>query len=227
MTVLTEIPFTISLQRLLTQLHLGEDSDEAAEFSTLVELANQAGRPKAACREAYITARAQDSVQIDGAWFTSRTLARKLADVQRVFLAIATCGSEMDQANPAAGDPLLEYAWDLLKMDLLNAARIHLTSYIRRQYQLAVTASMSPGSGDASIWPIEQQRQLFGLMPDYEKQLGVRLTDSCLMVPNKTISCIIFRADKDFRTCVVCQRENCPARRAVFDQAEWAALQQD
>ncbi len=226
MTVLTDIPFSLSVQRLLTQLHLGAETEETAEFSELVELAQRVGRPKAAYRETYITDRAPDAVQIDNVWFTSRALARKLAEVQRVFVAVATCGSEMDQANPAAGDPLLEYARDLLKMDLLNAARISLTSHIRRRYQLALTASMSPGSGDASIWPIEQQQQLFGLLPGYEEKLGVRLTDSCLMIPNKTISCVIFRASEDFRTCVVCQRENCPSRRAAFDAAEWAALQQ-
>jgi hypothetical protein len=84
---------------------------------------------------------------------------------------------------------------------------------------------MSPGSGDVNVWPIEQQRELFELLGDVRGQIGVELTDSFLMVPNKTVSGIHFPAEKDFRTCQVCHRENCPSRGAPFDQELWESIQ--
>ena len=83
------------------------------------------------------------------------------------------------------------------------------------------------GSGDATVWPIEQQRQLFALLGDVKSAIGVRLTDSCLMVPNKTVSGIRFPTEKDFRACQVCHRKECPNRSAPFDKALWDSLQHE
>ena len=80
---------------------------------------------------------------------------------------------------------------------------------------------MSPGSGDAVIWPIEQQRNLFALLGDGSQQIGVQLTDSCLMIPNKSVSGIRYPTEIDFHTCQVCHREDCPGRIAPFDEEQW------
>jgi hypothetical protein len=53
----------------------------------------------------------------------------------------------------------------------------------------------------------------------------VELTDSFLMIPNKTVSGIYFPTERDFRTCQVCHREKCPNRRAPFDQTLWESIQ--
>ena len=55
----------------------------------------------------------------------------------------------------------------------------------------------------------------------------MRLTDSFLMVPNKTTSGILFPTETDFRSCEVCHRENCPSRHAAFNQALWDRIQHD
>ena len=86
---------------------------------------------------------------------------------------------------------------------------------------------MRPGSGDATVWPIEQQKMLFDLLGDVRGCIGVRLTDSFLMMPNKTVSGIRVPTEKDFRSCQVCHRENCPSRSAGFDRELWASIQHD
>ena len=73
--------------------------------------------------------------------------------------------------------------------------------------------------GDASVWPIEQQQGLFSLLGDVEERVGVKLTDSFLMVPNKTTSGILFPTETDFRSCEVCHREDCPSRHAAFNKS--------
>ncbi|MFM8320526.1 MAG: vitamin B12 dependent methionine synthase, partial [Chloroflexota bacterium] len=86
------------------------------------------------------------------------------------------------------------------------------------------TATMNPGSGDVDVWPIEQQAGLFRLLGDGPERIGVRLGETFLMSPVKTVSGILFATEKDFRTCQVCRREGCPNRQAAFDQAMWEAL---
>ena len=80
---------------------------------------------------------------------------------------------------------------------------------------------MNPGSGDVDIWPIEQQRELFSLFGDVKALIGVTLTDSFLMIPNKTVSGVFYPTEVDFVTCQLCHRERCPNRRAPFDAHLW------
>ena len=61
-----------------------------------------------------------------------------------------------------------------------------------------------------------QQRQLFQLLGDVESSIGVRLTDSFLMIPNKTVSGILFPTEVPFYSCQLCTREACPRRRAEY-----------
>jgi hypothetical protein len=123
-------------------------------------------------------------------------------------------------------DLLKRYWWDLLKDELLLAARQHLAEHFDRRYRLAKTSTMHPGSGDVAVWPIEQQRDLFALLGDIPRQIGVELTDTFLMIPNKTVSGICYPTEVDFRTCQVCQRTGCPNRAAAFDQVLWDSMEE-
>jgi hypothetical protein len=83
---------------------------------------------------------------------------------------------------------------------------------------------MNPGSGDANVWPIEQQKELFSLFGDVENLIGVRLTDSFLMVPNKSVSGICFPTEINFQSCQLCHRMNCNGRKAPFDRKLWESV---
>jgi predicted transcriptional regulator len=47
----------------------------------------------------------------------------------------------------------------------------------------------------------------------------VRLTESFLMLPTKTVSGIFFPTEATFESCQLCPREECPNRRAPYEQA--------
>jgi len=227
METLTEIPFDLDARVLMEQACVPPNSHDAREFENLLGAARAAGRPKVAYRECFIDARGDETVTIDGVTFTSRALRKNLENVQRVFPFVATCGVELDRVDRPRGDVLADFWWDTIKAALLAAAARHLDEHLTGKFRLGRTIAMSPGSGDVSVWPIEQQRQLFVLLGEVQKDIGVTLTDSCLMVPNKTISGIRFPTEHDFRACQVCHRENCPSRSAPFDADIWAAIQQD
>jgi len=219
------IPFELDAPTLAKRVHVEPHTDDAAELEKLVELARRVAKPKALYAESFVEAKGGDTVRIDGVTFTSRTLRKNLDSVERVFPAIATCGHEVDVARRPSGDPLLEFWWETIKSDLLMSARKHLHEHLQRKFLLGKTSTMSPGAGDARVWPIEQQRELFALLGDVQGRIGVELTASCLMVPNKTVSGLLFPTETDFRSCQVCRREGCPSRSAPFDPKLWESVQ--
>jgi hypothetical protein len=154
-------------------------------------------------------------------------LRKNLEHAERVFPYVVTCGRELDGVAPNGGDFLKEFWWDLMKGELLGAGMQHLATHLDRRYLLPPTSTMHPGSGDAGVWPIQQQRELFALLGDVPGQIGVELTDTYLMIPNKTVSGIRFPTATDFRSCQVCQRAVCPNRAAAFDETLWASIQHD
>lgn len=79
---------------------------------------------------------------------------------------------------------------------------------------------MSPGS--LEDWPVSQQSALFSLLGDTQHAIGVQLTESCLMVPTKSVSGIRFPMEDSFESCQLCPREDCPGRRAPYDEALYA-----
>jgi hypothetical protein len=225
METLTDIPFVLGAPALMAWLRIEPDSEDAGEFEALLDLTRRGAKPKAVYSMFFIEDKGVDTVTLNGITFASRALRRNLADVERVFAYVATCGQEVDAVLPVQGDLLKDYWREVIKESLLESATTYLFGELQRKYRIAQTATMNPGSGDATVWPIEQQRELFALLGDVEAGIGVQLTPSYLMVPNKTVSGILFPTERDFRTCQVCHRDPCPNRRAPFDAAMWAALQ--
>jgi hypothetical protein len=88
---------------------------------------------------------------------------------------------------------------------------------LKDHYRLGRIEAMSPGS--LPDWPIQAQRPLFALFGDTERLLGVRLTESLLMVPSKSVSGILFPTEQTFASCQLCPREGCPSRQLPYDPA--------
>jgi hypothetical protein len=223
---LTRIAPALDAEALMARVHVAADSEDGDALRALVEQARAAARPKALYAEAFVEGRGQDTVRIGAVTFTSRMLRHNLDTVERVFPYVATCGHELDGVRLPAGDVLVQFWWDTIKSEVLSAARAHLLAHLTERFRLGRTARMSPGSGDADVWPIEQQPLLFTLLGGVTPHIGVVLTESCLMIPNKTVSGILFATEHDFRTCQVCHRDPCPNRTAPFDAAVWHALRE-
>ena len=224
--VLDKIPFELDVNGLLGQAHLEPESEDGIAFKALVDNVGIRAKPKAIYKECFIDTKGDDTVTIDGVIFRSNALRKNLDKAERVFAYIATCGREADQTEIPEDDSLKQYWLDLIKAGLLSASVSHLASHLNKRYALDKTATMSPGSGDLTVWPIEQQRELFSLLGDTDSSIGVELTDSFLMKPNKTVSGIRFATEVSFRTCQLCHRENCPSRSAPFDLHLWESVEQ-
>ena len=219
MDVLTSIPVEYKLEQVLSRLHVEPGSEDADDVRELLERVREVVNPKATCGVCYVGERGSNTVEFGGEVFTSRVLRVNLEQAHRVFPYIATCGREFDEVPDVEGDPLREYWLDELRVMALRAAAARVREHIERKYMPGKMSSMSPGS--LEDWPITQQRQLFSVFGEVEAKIGVRLTDSCLMVPTKSVSGILFPTEVSFESCRLCPREGCPGRRAPYDEHLW------
>ncbi|MGD2178888.1 MAG: vitamin B12 dependent-methionine synthase activation domain-containing protein [Anaerolineae bacterium] len=199
----------------MKRLRVKEGSRYVAQLESLVTEAQAIARPRAMYKVAFIDSRGDGSVVIGGITFHSRVLRVNLNDVHRVFPFAVTCGGELHEWMRGKDDLLLRYYADVISEEAMRAAAADLKRHLVRRYGLGRTSTMSPGSlGD---WPIREQRPLFGLLGDPEEAIGLRLTDSMLMIPSKSVSGIRFPVERTFESCQLCQRERCPSRKAPYD----------
>ena len=63
---------------------------------------------------------------------------------------------------------------------------------------------------------IEYDEETGEILGDTEETVGVCLTESCLMLPSKSVSGILFQDHTGHVNCALCPRENCPNRRVSF-----------
>ncbi len=224
MTVLNEIPFTKTFADYAKRIDLDKYGGLEEEIQELFSKAAPLVKPKAVYAEHFVEEKHEDTVVIGGAAFTSRILRKNVESAERVFCYIATCGRELEDFSLNPGDFMEQFLIDELKELALQCALEFLQKHLIETFHVDKIASMNPGSGDVTVWPIEQQLDLFSLLGDPEASIGVKLTDSYLMIPNKTVSGIIFPTEVGFRACQVCTRENCPNRKAPYgpSQAELA-----
>lgn len=216
MTILNSIPFHLKPDLLLRAVRLQKSSFEAGELFKLIEAAKLRLRPKAIYTTAYVSDRQTDSVIIDNVSFVSRVLRLNLDNVERVFPFVVTCGREIDTLAIDEEDFIMQFWLDTIKAMALEAALKFLKRQVKQNFGIRKMSIMSPGSGPSNAWPIEQQQQLFSLLGNIEEAIGVRLTESYLMIPNKSISGILYPTEIDFETCQICARENCRGRRAAY-----------
>lgn len=227
MRVLTDIPFRVNRDALLKRLHLDADSEYAADIQSLAAKAEAVGQPKAIYDEVLIESIDEDGIRLGGVRFASRVMAVNLRNVDRVFPYICTCGVELDEISIPPDDDFGRFGLDIVKEMALHQAATALNDKIRLEFGLEKKANMNPGSGDRTLWPIEEQRPLFKLMGDVKSAIGVILTDSFLMLPNKSISGFYFKTDKEFHNCQLCKRVDCPNRQTPFDQDLWTDSMMD
>jgi hypothetical protein len=218
MEILKNIPFELNFDTLLSRLHLEKESKYTTEVQHLAETVEPIIAPKAVYEVSYIQDRGYDTVNIGGVTFTSRVLRVNLDKVERVFPYIATCGKEIDDIAVPPDDFLMRFFLDTIKEMALGVSVGYLNNYLKTKYALGKTSRMAPGAGAADVWPIEQQKQLFSIFGNTEDLIGVKLTDSCLMIPTKSVSGISFPTEIPFESCQLCPREKCPGRRAPYDK---------
>lgn len=193
--------------------------DAQGEANFLFEEASKRLQPKVLVRELFIEEHQSEdeipTIIIEGEFFKGKAL-KALDGVHRVLAYVATCGDEMESYDLYSLDMLAPFWLDIVKTQALGAARRELLTFCREKWHISRPKSVNPGSGNVDIWPIEAMQGLFRLLGRGD-EVGVTLTASSLMVPNKSIAGLMFASqENDWESCAYCERENCPNRRVPF-----------
>jgi len=214
--VLDQIQYKGDIASLGRRLHIVQDSDDLSELKQLVEEAEAIARPKVLHAVGYIEERGDEHVVIGGTTFRSRILRVNLEQAHRVFLYVATCGTELAGWARSLTDLLRRYWAEAIQEAALREATRALQRDLEHRYRPGKTSAMAPGS--LGEWPLSEQRPLFAALGDVQGAIGVDLSDSLLMIPAKSVSGIRFPTAESFESCQLCLRAGCPGRRAPYDQ---------
>ena len=213
--LLEHVPFHIDMGAFKDWLPLVEGKREGDQLRRVIAESRDIARPKAFYKMSFIEDRGNDFVVIDGIRFNSRVMTVNLDNSHRVFPYLITCGMELEKWGKSDDDMLFRVWAETIKEWALVAALDVLQRDLQKRYEPGETATMNPGS--IEDWPIEEQRSLFDLLGHGTDSVGVRLMESCLMIPTKTVSGIQFPTEVGFESCQLCPRERCPGRRAEYD----------
>ena len=204
---------TISLHEVCRRLHMSPGSG-GDEIQPLIDMASTLIEPRALYEVRFIEAKLEDAVMVDGMRLKSRVLRKNLEQAERIFPFVITLGSGLGDKQAQTTDLLENYYLDTIGNVALNSARKQLKRHLKSQFALEKISSMAPGS--LPDWPIEEQAPLFKLLGDVDAAIGVKLTDSLLMLPAKSISGLYFPTEVSFFSCQLCPRKRCESRKAQF-----------
>jgi len=215
MPILDDIQIEINVDLIGKRLHLKRDRD-LKTVQDLVRIAHPQVEPKVLYKVSYIEKKTDDGVVVEGLPLISNVLRKNLDKVERVFPFVITIGNKFSETLDAYDDLLEKFYLDTIGNVALNQVRLAFKDHLKQNYAIEKTAFMEPGS--LADWPIEQQKPLFKLLGDVQASIGVRLTESLLMLPAKSISGIYFPTETSFLSCQLCPRERCESRRAKYSE---------
>lgn len=206
---------------LLRILHMPADTDPE-DIGTIRDMLAQASAlavPKAVYDVAPISEKGDGYVTVGDVTIRSPLVRENLDGAGRIVPFVATCGAELEEWSRAYdGDPLKQYWADGIKLLYLSVIRAEMTQTVRRSYfPSGDMSAMSPGS--LAAWPLTEQAKVFRLLGGVTEDIGVKLTDSFLMLPSKSSSGFFFSARTHYENCRLCPMANCPNRRAEYDPA--------
>jgi hypothetical protein len=189
-----------------------EDCRKASQmFCEALILAN----PKFVYGLAAIDSKDENSVIVEGHRIASALVRKNLDKVHRIIPFVATCGIEAEIWSQSYTDPLERFWADEIKKMILVQCFELLRETVKTQYfPIQDMSQMNPGS--LPQWPLTEQTLLFDLIGDVPGSVGVTLTDSCLMIPSKSVSGFFFSSETHYENCQLCPMKNCPGRRAEY-----------
>lgn len=143
-----------------------------------------------------------------GKALTGQLIVQHLAGAARVTVCLGTIGDQLETVASGVmpGDPLLGLALDGLGNAAVEQLATRLCSRLENQARSQGLETSLPLSPGMLGWPVDPgQRQLFSLLDP--AALGVRLTDSLMMVPAKSLTFVVGfgqRLAYQGRTCDFC-----------------------
>lgn len=160
------------------------------------------------------------NIKVEGVTFTiGKVIAEYMDKAESIAFFIATAGRQFEdwlEELHKEGDVWLTFLADAIGSEIAEATAravsLDLEETARRKNQY-ISNSYSPGYCG---WGVKEQQKLFSFFPP--EPCGVRLTDSSLMLPIKSVSGIIAlgtEMEKKAYGCDICMMKTCYKKRAT------------
>lgn len=218
--IVKDLHFALETEHILRGQ--GIDPAKASELLTrtaseMLDEARTLFKPVAIYGSVTVSDFQDDNVIFDGGSFSGPLVARAFTGASKLILSVCTIGPELEErvAELMDGDMMHAMALDGAGSAAVSEVSRRLRERIARSAESdGLKAGMKANPGQEG-WPIEQQRTLFHVLPAH--QIGVRLTESCLMIPRKSVSFVVGIGGgmcTEGVTCDFCsKREHCQWRK--------------
>jgi hypothetical protein len=164
-----------------------------------------------------VTELEHQTVHFEGGRFEGSLVQKSMAGADQLYIAVCTIGDALEKRvdQLMSEDPVMAIALDGAGITAVRKVSLTVEDLISKETcELNLSLGMRAQPGQEG-WPIEQQREVFKLLPGEE--IGVHLTESCLMIPRKTVSFVIPRGNSLNEAKVPCdfcsKRSRCEWRK--------------
>ena len=161
---------------------------------------------------------AENTLEIAGVTIRSENLSRNLKGCEQVYLMAATLGVAADRLIARASAVRMSDAvlYQAAAAAMIEAYCDEINDTLREEAErvgLYCRPRFSPGYGD---FRIEHQRDLSRML-DTPKKIGLTVTDSCMLVPVKSVTAVIGLSNTPQpchrKGCEECSKKDCAFRR--------------
>lgn len=198
----------------------GAQPDEMVEQNLdrcIAEL-QSAAAPKSVFQEFELSHLAEGTMKTGGVLIRSKNLARTLKGCTSVYLMAATLGLAVDRLITRASAVRMSDAvlYQAAAAAMIEAYCDEVNDTLREEAErvgLYCRPRFSPGYGD---FRIEHQRDISRLL-DTPRKIGLTVTESCLLVPIKSVTAVIGLSNSPQpchrKGCEECSKQDCAFRR--------------
>jgi hypothetical protein len=226
--IAVNIDWTWVRGQVLAKEHIptGGKSDTKISLTDAVDdclrIATHLAKPRMATAKKEILDTDEKTVRLEGPLSLSGpSLSSHVRGSSHACLFLVTIGSDLEETATMlmeSGEQLHGYLLDRVGSFAVESLAEAMEGELRRIHgsrDMSVSTRFSPGYCD---WPIEEQLKLEKAIEF--SRAGVRLTESCMMIPRKSISGLVgigpkglFSASKS--QCDICNRKACDYKRVT------------
>jgi len=160
-------------------------------------------------------------IEIGGLQFNiGPVLFPRFKNVDKIAVTICTASATLDNLSKNyinQGEYLIGYSIDALGAIIVEKVLEIIMNNLRNAMKsigYSITGCYSPGYCE---WPLSEQKKIFKLLPD--RFCNVFLSDSCLMLPLKSVSGLIgigVKVQEEMTQCRICTMANCYMRKEDY-----------
>lgn len=213
--LLKDLNFLISPHDISKKLNLFLEKNIEI-IKNLIRESKKIAIPKAIFKECFIDDKGFNFVTLNGINLNSRVISVNLSKENRAFPYIVTCGTELKDWYISKEDTFEKKIAELITQEILIQCHSFLKKHIEKSFNTGNLSRVNPGS--TIDWNLKEQKNIFNILGDEIKSIGVTLDSNFLMNPSKTYSGIYFHNETDYKNCYMCSTNGCPLREENYDK---------